>query len=99
MVCWGGAVWDRDVLFSLAGKRVSAGMVSGGGRSGLGHPIEWGWWGLKCREAFALSQKSCDSLKTACYCRLIPGHCWTPCRDDSSSKDLNIYSRLGYDVL
>lgn len=80
MVCWGGAVWDRDVLFSLTGKRGGAGMVSGGGRNDRGHSIRWGWWGLKRREAFAPSQKSCDSLKTSCYCWLISGHCWRPCR-------------------
>lgn len=36
------AVWERDVLFSLNGERVDAGMVSGGGRNDLGHSIKWG---------------------------------------------------------
>ena len=62
-MCWGGAVWDRDVLFSLAGERGGMGMVSGGGRNGLGYPIKWGWRGLKHREAFTPSPESCNSLK------------------------------------
>jgi len=90
-VCWEGAVWEKDVCFSLAGERGGAGVVSGGGRNDLGHPIKWGWRGLKSRGAVAPSQESCDSLKlfaTASASRRTTGDLVDFNKNKFVSKDL-----------